>query len=145
MKYQNIKNYTDTKFRRVTGVNTKTFSEMLCKLKEAYSQKHKNRGRHSKLTIEDMLLATLEYFKEYRTYEDIAASYGLTKANVCRTIRWVEEVLIKSGLFNLPGKKSLSGINVQYEVIIVDTTETPIQRPSKGQKPYYSGKKNDIH
>jgi len=34
-------------------------------LQEAYAQKHLRRGRTPKLSIEDLLLATLEYLREY--------------------------------------------------------------------------------
>jgi hypothetical protein len=63
---------------------------------------------------------------------------------VSKVIRWVEEALIKSGEFSLPGKKKLAQSTIEYEVIVVDTTETPIQRPKNGQRKYYSGKKNSI-
>ncbi len=33
-----------------------------------------------KLSIEDQLLATLEYLREYRTYAHIAASYGIAES-----------------------------------------------------------------
>jgi len=55
-----------------------------------------------------MVLMMLEYYKEYRTLECIGASYGLKKSNVGKTIKWVEEVLVRSGLFRLPGKKKFS-------------------------------------
>ena len=93
-----------------------------------------------------MLLMTLEYYKEYRTYECIGASYGLHKTNVGDCIKWVENTLISSGLFSLPSKRKLVAANTNIEVIVVDTTETPIQRPKgpKKQRGYYSGKKRDI-
>ena len=143
MKYENIKNYKDTTFRQVTGVTPATFHVMLEAVKTAYGETHKNRGRHRKLSREDMLLMTLEYYKEYRSLECIGASYGLTKSTVGKVIKWVEEVLIKSGTFNLPGKKKLVQPTIEYKVIVVDTTETPIQRPKTNQRKYYSGKKND--
>jgi len=145
MKYENIKSFKDEKFRQVTGITQSTFSAMLDVLKIEYAKRHAKNGRHRKLSIEDMLLATLEYLREYRAYECIAASYGISKQNMCLTIRWVEETLVKSGKFSLPGKKSLAKSNIEWEVVLVDTTETPIQRPTRGQKQYYSGKKNDIH
>jgi len=143
-KYQNIKDYKEVNFRAVTGVTPATFEAMLQVIKEAYAEAHKNRGRHRKLSFEDMLLMTLEYYKEYRTLECIGASYGLQKANVGKTIKWVEDALIKSGLFSLPSKRKLVQANPEIEIIIVDTTETPIQRPKcpKKQKDCYSGKKN---
>ena len=142
MKYENIKNHKEAAFRQVTGVTPATFQTMLEVIKTAYGEAHKNRGRHRKLSCEDMLLMTLEYYKEYRPLECIGASYGLAKVNVGKTIKWVEEALIKSGEFSLPGKKKLVQPTIEYEVIVVDTTETPIQRPKKNQRKYYSGKKN---
>lgn len=144
MKYDNIKGYKATEFREVTGVLPDTFNAMVEVLNDAYRELHKRRGRHRKLSIEDMLLMTLEYYKEYRPLVCIGASYGLSKINVSKTIQWVENVLIKSGLFTLPGKRKLTQSNIEYEVIVVDSTETPIERPKKGQKKHYSGKKNDI-
>jgi hypothetical protein len=145
-KYTNIKNYSETRFRTVTGVTPKTFEAMLQGVKTAYANAHKKRGRHRKLSCENMLLMTLEYYKEYRTLESIGASYGLTKANVGKTIKWVEDALHASGLFSLPSKRKLVQSNSEIEVIVVDTTEIPINRPKcpKKQRDYYSGKKNDI-
>jgi len=144
MKYEIIKGYKEARFRAVTGVLPSTFKAMVGALKEAYKEKHKKRGRNRKLLIEDMLLLMLEYYKEYRTFECIGASYGLSVSNVYKTIVWVENVLIKSGLFRLEGKKALIEPNTEIEIILVDSTEIPIERPKKGQKQYYSGKKNDI-
>ncbi len=42
--------------------------------------------------------------------------------------------------FAVPGRKEFLKSDVAYVVIVIDTTETPIQRPKK-QKRYYSGKK----
>jgi len=142
MKYEMIKGFKNERFRQVTGVNIDTFNAMVEVLKEAYIEVHKKRGRKRKLSIEDMLLLTLEYYKEYRSFDCIGASYGLSKSNVCEIVKWIEEVLIKSGLFSLPGKKKLVQSDIEFEVIVVDTTETPIQRPKNKQKQYYSGKKN---
>ena len=144
MKYENIKEYKEKDFRAVTGVMRATFEAMLEVVKEAYEETHKkHNGRHRKLSHEDMLLMTLEYYREYRTLECIGASYGLKKTNVGKTINWVEEALIKSGRFSLPGKKELVKPYPEIEIIVVDTTETPVQRPKNKQRKYYSGKKND--
>ena len=143
MKYERIKGFKNERFRQVTGVNKKTFEAMLAALKIAYSEKHKRKGRHRALLIEDALLMMLEYYKEYRTFDCIAASYGISKSTVYETICWVESVLIRSGLFALDGKKALLNPDMEIEIVVVDTTEIPIERPKKGQRKYYSGKKND--
>jgi len=61
MKYEKIAGYSDTHFRRITGVKRETFQKMVEILREAYAQKHRRRGRTPKLSVEDLLLAALEY------------------------------------------------------------------------------------
>jgi len=133
MKYEKIKGYKDEKFRRISGVKVVTLNKMAEILQKAYAAKHKRRGRTPKLCIEDMLLATLEYLREYCTYAHIAASFGLDESNMYRTIKWVEDTLIKDGTFCLPGKKALLKSDMEYEVILIDVTETPVERPKRGK------------
>jgi len=40
-------------------------------------------------------------------------------------------VLIKSGVFSLPGKKELLKSDMEYEVILIDASESAIERPKK--------------
>ena len=70
-------------------------------------QKRTRVGGHRKLSREDTLLMTLEYYEEYRTLECIGAGYDLKMPNVSKRIKRVEEALMKPGLFSLPGKKEL--------------------------------------
>ncbi len=106
MKYEMLDNYSNTKFRRITGVKRETFQKMVEILQKAYAEKHRRRGRTPKLSIEDLLLATLEYLREYRSYAHIAASYGIAESNIYRGIKWVENTLIQDGTFSLPGRKA---------------------------------------
>jgi hypothetical protein len=130
-KYEILERYNDSDFRRITGVKREIFTIMVAILEDAYKTKHMRRGRPAKLRIEDMLLATLEYLREYRTFAHIAASYGIHESNMYRTIRWVEDVLIADGIFSLPGRKSLLKDNFAYEILLIDATESPIERPKK--------------
>jgi hypothetical protein len=50
---------------------------------------------------------TLEYLREYRTYFHIAQSWGIYESTAYRIIRRVEDTLMRSGKFRLPGKKKL--------------------------------------
>jgi hypothetical protein len=52
--------------------------------------------------------------------------------------RKIETLLIQSGLFSLPKRTILQ---TELETIIVDATESSIERPIKKQKLSYSGKK----
>ena len=145
MKYEMIATYPNSKFRRITGVKRTTFTKMVNILQDAYTIKHLRRGRKPKLCIEDMLLAALEYLREYRTYAHIAASFGINESNMYRTIKWVEDTLIKDGTFSLPGRKALLKSDVEFEVILIDATETPIERPKKGKNSGIPAKRSDTH
>ena len=144
MKYEIIKEYSDKKFRRITGVKRATFEKMLEILKKAYAEKHRRRGRKPKLSIEEQLLAALEYWREYRTYAHIAANYGIDESNIYRSIKWIEETLIKDGTLSLPGRKELLKSDAEYEVILVDATETPVERPQKNKENTIQERKKDI-
>ena len=45
--------------------------------------------------MEDRVLMTLEYMREYRTYFHIGASYGISESSAYRNIKWIEDILIK--------------------------------------------------
>lgn len=139
MTYEQVKTLKPTEFKRLCGVYPDTFKDMVTVLK-AEKVWQKKTGRPSKLSTEDQLLITLEYWREYRTYFHRGNSWGINESTAYRIVRKVENILIKSGLFNLPGKKALLESNSEIEVIVVDVSEQEIERPKKKQKSYYSGK-----
>ena len=122
MKYENMKSYSDEKFRRICGMRRKTFEKAIEILNVKYAEEHigniRSSGRKPKLTMEEKLLATLEYLREYRTLAHIAESYGIAESSIQRIIRWVEDTLIKDGTFSLPGKKALIEIENNYETVL---------------------------
>jgi hypothetical protein len=134
----------DIVFKRLYGVKPATFNEMVSILQKEFNQVHEPGGRPPKLTITEKLTVTLKYLREYRTMESIGADYGVSKSTVCETIQWVEDTLAEDKTFKLPDKKVLKKASNAIEYIVVDVTESPIQRPKKGQKEYYSGKKSNI-
>lgn len=145
MKQRIFNELSDENFRRHTGVKRKTFQEMI-KVLEVEDLKKKTRGgRKNKLSLEKQLLMTLEYLREYRTYFHIGNQYGISESSAFKGIKWVEDTLIKSKLFSLPGKKSLEKSDFEFEVVIVDATETPIERPKKSKKLSILERKKDIH
>ena len=145
MKYEKLAEYSNTKFRRITGVKRATFDKMVEILQKGYAEKHRRRGRTPKLSIEDLLLATLEYLREYRTYAHIAASYGIAESNIYRGIKRVEDTLIRDGTFSLPGRKAPLKRDTEYEVILVDATESPIERPKKSKSDTIRERKSGTH
>ena len=131
MKYEKTKKLADEDFRRLTGIKRKTFDKMVEILNKAEEARRRKGGHKSKLSIEDMLLLTLEYLREYRTYFHIAQGFDIHETSAVRISRWVEDVLVKDGAFSLPGKKALLESDVEYEVIQIDATESPVERPKK--------------
>jgi hypothetical protein len=127
MRYEEIKDRKDKDFKRLTGVEPQTFQQMVTVLENELP----NFGRPPKLGRADQLLLTLMYWREYRTQFHIAGSYGISESAVCRTIQKVEDALIHSGQFQLPGKKALQPSDTVIEIIVVDATEQPIERPKK--------------
>ncbi len=89
-------------------------------------------------------MATLKYLWEYRTYAHIAASYGIAESNIYRGIKWVENTLIQDGTFSLSGRKAPLKSDMEYEVILVDATESPIERPKKSKGGTIPGRKSVI-
>jgi Helix-turn-helix of DDE superfamily endonuclease len=74
---------------------------------------------------------TLEYWREYRTQFHIGVSWGLDETNVLKNVRKVENILIKSGLFNVEGKKKVKELDSGIEVLVLDVTEHEVERPKK--------------
>lgn len=129
-KYDHIKDLPPQEFRRLTGVKPVVFNKMLTILKRDERRKRKAGGK-PKLCLEDRLLLALEYLREYRTYFHIGQSYGVSESTAWYISRWVEDTLIKDKQFSLPGKKALLKSDVEYEVVLVDASESPVERPKK--------------
>ncbi len=128
MTYEDVKNLKPSDFRRLCGVTKETFAAM-----GEVVHEHKRvikRGRKSNLSVENQLLLTLSFWREYRTLFHLGRDWGLHESNVSRLVRRIEDILISSGKFSLPGKKRL----LEAEAIrytIVDVTEREIERPKK--------------
>ena len=125
MRYETIEDLKNTEFKRLTGVQRETFELMLKVVEKGL----RDFGRSTKLSRADQLLLTLMYWREYRTEFHIAQSYGISEATVCRTIQKVENALVRSGKFRLPGKNVLQASQTLFEVVLVDVSEQPIERP----------------
>jgi hypothetical protein len=131
-------------FRRLTGVKRATFNKMAEILREANKAKKRKGGRNNKLPIEDMLLMALEYLREYRTYFHISQSYGVSESTAYKVARWVEDTLVKHPDFALPGRKALVKTDMVYEMVLIDATESPIERPKKNKNTFILGRRKDI-
>jgi hypothetical protein len=145
MTWQDISHLHGKKFRRATGIYRSVFEEMLDCIRNYKSahRKHPNRGGVSQLSLENQLLMTVLYWREYRSQENMGLDFHISQSRVSRTVTEIEDILIKSGSFSLPGKKILKYANSGYEVIIVDVTETPTERPQKNKNVNTVERKSD--
>jgi len=140
MNYTIAPTLSSEHFKRRFGVQLKTFKQMIAVLKPLWRPLPKP-GAKPKLKLEDRVLVALEYWREYRTYFHIGSSWGISEASVCRIVHWVEDALIGSGRFRLPGKKQLVRGFGTPAVVVIDVTEVAIERPKRRQRRFYSGKK----
>lgn len=145
MKYYQVKELEDEKFRRLTGVKRASFSKMVDILRQADIVKKSKGGRKNKLIIEDQLLMTLEYLREYRTYFHIGQSYSISESSAYKAVKWIEDTLIKHPDFALPGRKALLKSDMDYEVVLIDATESPIERPKKSKSTIIQERRKDTH
>jgi hypothetical protein len=98
----------------------------------AYAFKHEKGGRPPKLSIENQLMLALEYWRQYITFAELGFNYGVAESTAHGITVWIEEVLIKSGKFSLPGKKALLD-DRSLEIVLLDVMEIPIERPKKNR------------
>jgi len=129
-------------YQTLFGVKKDTFELMLSVLQAGFKDLHKRGGKPTKLTVLDKLVILLDYYKNYRPFDRIAFDYGVGKSAICKSVAWAESVLIKDKRFQLPNKKELRTTN--FEVILVDCTESPIQRPKKNSGNTTQANKSNI-
>jgi hypothetical protein len=111
-------------------------------LHKAEKAKRHRGGVPSKLCIEDRLLLALEYLRDYPTYFRLGQNYGVSEGYAFKIHRWVEDTLIKDKRFALPGRKALLKSDMSYEVILVDASESPVERPKKDNGASTPGRRN---
>jgi hypothetical protein len=146
MYYEDIRSYTDAQFQRQIGVKRVLFEEMVSVVTDhkRRHRKHPDRGRPSRLSIADQVLVMLMYYREYRTFFHVGGSYGISEVQCWRIVTTIESILIETGLFHLPGKKQLTGDKISYEVVVVDVSESPVERPKKNSEGIIQAKRKGI-
>jgi hypothetical protein len=142
MEYHKARKLSANRFKRLTGVQKRTFKRMV-ELVKNEEKKKKKPGCPCKLRIEDQVLMTLQYLREYRTQYHIGMDWGVSESTVCRTTQKIENILIRSRVFSLPGKKELRQREKEERVVAIDVTKSAIEKPKENQKSFYSGKQKE--
>ena len=134
---------SDEQFLRAVGVDKATFNVILARvaahLERIRDKKPmKKRGKKSGLSLANRLLLTFTYLRHYPTFARLGSEFGISESYANKIYHQILDVLVK--VFSMKHRKHLLAGNLQ--TIVIDVTEQPIERPTKGQRVYYSGKKN---
>jgi hypothetical protein len=128
-------------FLKLTGLKVANFQMLLAKLETLWRNEvvalYKRPGRNCTLAMGEQLLVLLLYYRFYVSEEMLGAFFGVDGATICRCIKRLEPLLIK--IAHIKKTRQLS--EGQLHALIIDATESPIERPTHGQRRYYSGKK----
>jgi transposase len=129
-------------FRSLTGVDAGAFHTMVKKLRPHWRERVvglKNRtGRPWGIGgLEEHLLVLLILYRCCVTQDFLACLYQTDQAAISRSLRRIERLAVKM----LGVTRQIKVSREEAEALIVDCTEQPIQRPSRKQRCWYSGKK----
>ena len=129
-------------FVRTTGVSYATVQIMLEKVERyvaQYKEQHPvhRRGRKSGLGLGQSLLLALLYMRQYHTFLSLGQAFSVSESYAYKRYRYMRSVLTQ--VLDMPDKRLL--LTAGLGRVAVDVSEQPVERPVKGQKHYYSGKK----
>ena len=149
MRWKTVKNLKADPFKRLVGVKPDTFEKMVSEAKRISKREGKKtigkkRGPKDKLTWYDRVLMMLMYYREYRTFAHVGSSYNISEAQCWRIVTTLEQWLIKSKLFHVPGRRKLTQSDMEWDVVVVDVSEHPIERPKKNRGGIIQGKGKNI-
>ncbi|POZ53185.1 transposase family protein [Methylovulum psychrotolerans] len=131
-------------YKRLVGLSKEDFQHLNGKLcayigeQKALSPLTRRGRKDSKLATEDRLLLTLYYLRHYPTLINLGAVFGISESYCHKVYSRTARMLAK--IEKLPNRKALLEEGPSA-TLIIDASEQRIERPVKGQKDFYSGKK----
>jgi hypothetical protein len=140
LAYEKLSRRPET-FRRLIGVDIDLFNEIterIYPLREKRRNNFDKGGRgHNLRGVENHLLAMLLYYRCYVTYEFLGFFFDSDETTVMRAVKRIERIAVQ--VVHIEKKREIRKEDAEY--LIIDATEQAVQRPKKGQRRYYSGKK----
>jgi hypothetical protein len=98
LRYVKIKK-KPTVFQRLFGISPQQFEIIFQKVQPLWEKKlkqeYKRPGRDFKLSLEDMILMLLLYYRSYATQIFIGYLFNIDDSRVCRIIKKLEPILAK--------------------------------------------------
>jgi len=142
-RFETLRHRPPRKCVRAVGITLDQFltvrdQMVACIHAEQEAHPMKKRGKKAiTLTIEDKLLLTLTYLRQYPTFEQLGDQFGICESYAHKVSQQYLDRLVK--VCRLPGRKAL--LDEGIGAILVDVTEQPGERPTRRQGAWYSGKK----
>jgi hypothetical protein len=149
-------------FRTLTGITVAVFDQLLDDLRPAFAADRRHRldrpdrrralggGDDFDLQPDDQFLLTIFWLRHYPTQEVLGYLFGVSDSTAKRAVDRCLPLLEAAGRDTMrmpdPGRgrrKNLSTLlkDTPDVAVVIDTFEQPVQRPTKRQKRFYSGKK----
>lgn len=143
--FEQVKTQSTDEFIRDVGISLEAFEILLAKVSgymeaERERKPMKKRGLKHGLPLADRLLLTFTYLRHYPTFERLGKEFGISESYACKLYHRILDIMLK--VLDMKSRKDL--MNSDLETVLIDVTEQPIERPTRGQRAYYSGKKNAI-
>jgi hypothetical protein len=142
-RYAQLEQLSEVQFRRLVGVKRSVFSTLLAIYEEEDKKRKKLPGRPARLSRANHLLMMLEYYRDYCTFLRLGQVYGVSESYAFKILRRVESLLIDSGKITLPKRSDLLQTPLD-DILIVDASETPIERPQKNSVRGIQAKRSTI-
>lgn len=144
--FEKYKKQNRDNFVRTVGLPLDKFQYLVEQLRaHLQSQKDHNplkkRGLKSELSLENQVLLTLLYLRDYPTFIQLGLQFGISESYTHKIDPKMSTLLVK--ILHVKNRQAL--FENPIETRVVDVTEQPIERPQNGQKAYFSGKNKTHH
>ncbi len=142
-RFETLKIRPSETFLRTVGISLDQFllvrDKIVARIQaEQEAQPLKKRGKKAvTLTVDDKLLLTLTYMRHYPTFAQLGHQFGICESYTYKVYQQYLDRLVK--ILTLPGRTALQ--DTDLVAILVDVTEQPMERPTRHQGTWYSGKK----
>jgi Helix-turn-helix of DDE superfamily endonuclease len=129
--YQKYQLFSDSKFRRMLGVNKVQFDKIYQLFKEYVNLNLTNRGRPSEFKLVDRLILTFRYLHDYPTFVILGNEFGISESFANKIFNKVSKSLVK--VIPLPNLKQLELDKQNIQKVIIDVSEQKTERPKKNK------------
>ena len=125
--------------KRLFGIDFDVFESILGKVQsyyQAYWQENplSRRGLEATISLENQLLLSLEYLRQYPTFLSLGFSYGISESYANKIYHKIRPVLAE--LIGLKNPQKLKFKNLHN--VLVDVTVQPIEGPQANQELHYN-------